>query len=97
MKEAAYQYFKIAKFKHMIDHVIRLQKAYRAIVFRRIVRRALMDTAWEKFVDEQKMIAQRHEFLQKRMSTLRKGKTVELAAMNAPSEATPPEAILKLR
>ena len=57
MRESAYQYVKVSKFKDMCNVVIRLQRAYRNVKFRRIVRRSLMDLCWERFCDEQKKAA----------------------------------------
>ena len=52
MQESAYQDFKIKKFKKMIVHVINFQRVYRGVKMRRIIRRSLIDKAWEKFVEE---------------------------------------------
>ena len=37
MHESAYQFLKVSKFKYTIAVVIKLQRAYRAIKFRRVV------------------------------------------------------------
>mmetsp|Transcript_26839 Transcript_26839/g.35901 ORF Transcript_26839/g.35901 Transcript_26839/m.35901 type:complete len:89 (+) Transcript_26839:177-443(+) len=57
MGESAYQWEKLEKFKHVCMVVVRLQRAYRTIKFRRIVRRSLMDLSWEKFVESQRKLA----------------------------------------
>ena len=54
MRESAYQWLKLSKFKRMVETVLKVQRAYRRIKFRRIVRRSLMDTAWERFVETQR-------------------------------------------
>lgn len=51
MKAAAYRHLKISKFKHVISTVLKVQKAYRFVLMRRMVTRALMDREWERFID----------------------------------------------
>ncbi len=57
MHESAYQYFKLTKFKDTVAVVIKLQRAYRKVKFRRMIKRALMNQAWDKFIDKNKLIA----------------------------------------
>ena len=42
MQENAEKYDKVSRFEKAIYYVIRLQRSYRAVIFRRVVRRALM-------------------------------------------------------
>lgn len=58
IRESAYLIYKRAKLRIMVQNVIRVQRAYKQVKFIRIVRRSLMDTAWEKFVEEQRKAAQ---------------------------------------
>ena len=72
MHESAYQFLKVSKFKYTIAVVIKLQRAYRSIKFRRVVKRALMDQAWEKYVEKNKNIAQQAELQIKKKGAKRK-------------------------
>ena len=51
----------MAKFEKAVQHVINLQQSYRKVLFRRVVRRTLMEGVWEKFVDEQKRLSMQAE------------------------------------
>ncbi len=51
----------MSKFKETVAIVIKLQRAYRKVKFRRMIKRALMNQAWDKFIDKNKKIAQKNE------------------------------------
>ena len=79
----------------MISVVIKLQRAYRLIKFRRIVRRSLMDVAWERFLEAQRMIAQRAELTLKKQKTIvekKEAKKEAAAAAEADAEQAAQEA-----
>ena len=52
LRAAAEKWHQISLFKDTISKVIKFQRAFKVIKMRRIVKRALMDKAWEKFMDE---------------------------------------------
>ena len=62
MRENAEKHFKVLRFENTVNHVLLVQRSYRKVLFRRMVRRALMDSVWEKFIKEQKMLAAKTEF-----------------------------------
>ena len=53
MKESAERHEKLTIFKVMMSHVIRVQRGYKKMKLRRIVKRTLMDVVWENFITEQ--------------------------------------------
>ena len=58
----------MAKFEKAVQHVINLQQSYRKVLFRRVVRRTLMEGVWEKFVDEQKRLSMQAELTFKKQT-----------------------------
>ena len=68
MQENAEKYFKVNKFERAVQHVINLQRSYRKVMFRRVVRRTLMENEWEKFFDEQKLLSMKAEIILKKQS-----------------------------
>lgn len=61
MQENAEKYDKVTRFEKAINYVIRLQRTYRAVIFRRVVRRALMAEEWDKFFEDQKLLSMKAE------------------------------------
>ena len=67
----------------MVAVVIKVQRAYRLIKFRRIVRRSLMDVAWERFIESQRLLAQKAELVLKKQKTMKEKKEATAAAAEA--------------
>ena len=66
LRAAAEKWQIISMFKETISKVIKFQRAFKVIKMRRIVKRALMDKAWEKFMDEQMALATLEDSSKKR-------------------------------
>ena len=66
LRAAAEKWQMIYMFKDTISRVIKFQRAFKVIKMRRVVKRALMDKAWEKFMDEQMALATLEESTKKR-------------------------------
>ena len=66
LRAAGEKWHMIFMFKDTISKVIKFQRAFKVIKMRRIVKRALMDKAWEKFMDEQMALARLEENTKKR-------------------------------
>ena len=45
-----------------------MQRAYRKLKFRRLIKRALMDTAWTTFIEKQKALAVQNDLTLKRQA-----------------------------
>ena len=83
MQESAEQNHKYMKFKMTITHILRVQRGYKRIKLRRVIKRLLLDAAWEKFFNSQKAIAQSQELAlkkQKQASMIKRKDTVVLPA-----------------
>ena len=49
-----------------MNRVLMVQRSYRLVIFRRVVRRAVMDKGWEKFIEVQKKLSMKAELLFKK-------------------------------